>query len=215
KAGLDGGVRLRLIIRDPLLARLPWEYSYLQLREVEEGRNNFLVLNARVSLVRHIPLTEQWPSIAPTATDRLRLAALMPNPQNAGFPKLKLKREKKVIEEALRDFSVDGVTVEWEPVIEDSTLADLRSALLKKPDLFHFAGHGEFQEQDVDWKTGEYTGAGNIVLVKDKESRSAEYLKASDLARELTVAGVRVAVLGACESGRQDGVSPWAGGAAA
>ena len=211
KAGVDGGVRLRLIIRDPLLARLPWEYSYLQLREGVEGRNNFLVLNARISLVRHVPIAEPWPSIAPAATDRLGLAALMSNPQNAGFSKLKLKREKKVIEEALRDFSVDGVTIEWEPVIEDATLADLRSALLKKPDFFHFAGHGEFQEQDVDWKTGEYTGAGNIVLVKDKESRSAEYLKASDLARELTVAGVRVALLGACESGRQDGVSPWTG----
>jgi esterase/lipase superfamily enzyme len=215
KAGLDGGVRLRLIIRDPLLARLPWEYIYLPLHEGEEGRNHFLILNARVSLVRHIPLTEQWPSVAPAATDRLRLAALMSNPKNPGFRKLRLTHEKKVIEKALQDFSVDGVTVEWEPVIEDATLADLKSALLKKPDFFHFAGHGEFQEQDVDWKTGEYTGAGNIVLVKDKDSRSAEYLKASDLARELTVAGVRVAVLGACESGRQDGVSPWTGVSAA
>jgi esterase/lipase superfamily enzyme len=53
------------------------------------------------------------------------------------------------------------------------------------------------------------------VLVKDKESRSAVYLKASDLARELTVAGVRVALLGACESGRQDGISPWTGVSAA
>jgi hypothetical protein len=215
KAGLDGGVRLRLLIRDPLLARLPWEYSYLPLREGEEGRNNFLVLNARVSLARHIPLTEQWPSIAPAATDRLRLVALMSNPQNAGFSKLKLKREKKVIEDALRDFSVDGVTVEWGPVIEDATLADLRNVLLTKPDFFHFAGHGEFREQDVDWKSGEFIGAGNIVLVKDKESRSAEYLKASDLARELTGAGVRIAVLGACESGRQDGVAPWTGVSAA
>src|SRR5262245_41138126 len=84
KAGLDGGVRLRLIIRDPLLARLPWEYTYLPLREGEEGRNNFLILNARVSLARHIPLTEQWPSIAPAVNDTLRLAALMANPQNAG-----------------------------------------------------------------------------------------------------------------------------------
>jgi esterase/lipase superfamily enzyme len=215
RAGRDGGVRLRLIIRDPLLARLPWEYSYLSLREGEEGLNDFLVLNARVSLVRHVPLAEQWPSIAPAATDRLRLAALMSNPQDPRFSKLKLWREKKVIEEALRGFSVDGVTVEWEPVIEDATLADLRSALLTKPDFFHFAGHGEFRERDIDWKTGEYTGAGSIVLLKDKESRSAEYLKASDLARELTVAGVRVALLGACESGRQDGVSPWTGVSAA
>jgi hypothetical protein len=215
RAGVDGGVRLRLIIRDPLLARLPWEYSYLPLREGEEGINNFLVLNARVSLVRHVPLAEQWPSIAPAATDRLRLAALMSDPQDPRFSKLKLRREKKVIEEALRGFSVDGVTIEWEPVIEDATLADLKSALLTKPDIFHFAGHGEFQERNVDWKKGEYTGAGSIVLVKDKESRSAEYLKASDLARELTVAGVRVAMLGACESGRQDGVSPWTGVSAA
>jgi esterase/lipase superfamily enzyme len=215
RAGRDGGVRLRLIIRDPLLARLPWEYSYLPLREGKEGLNNFLVLNARVSLVRHVPLAEQWPSITPIATDRLRLAALMADPQDAGFPKLILKREKKVIEDALRGFSVDGATVEWEPVIEDATLADLKSALLTKPDLFHFAGHGEFREQSVDWKTGEYTGASSIVLLKDKKSRSAEYFKASDLARELTVAGVRVALLGACESGRQDGVSPWTGVSAA
>ena len=37
------------------------------------------------------------------------------------------------------------------------------------------------------------------------------WLAADELARQLQGAGVRVAVLGACESGRHDGISAWAG----
>jgi hypothetical protein len=126
-----------------------------------------------------------------------------------GYRPLQLKRERQVLEQALRSFDVDGVTIEWEPFLEAATLDDLTQALQKGADLFHFAGHGRFKEHDVDAQTGEAVGTGQLVLVKDKESQAPRLLAAADLAVRLQAAGVRLVLLGACESGRRDGVSAW------
>lgn len=209
KAGRDKGVRLRLLILEPRLAQLPWEFSYLQVHRGEKDRTNFLVLNPQISLVRHEALPEAHPSLAGATPEQLRLVAALANPK--GLQQLQLKDEKRVIERALRDFNVEGVTIEWEPFIEDATPDDLRRALQSKADLFHFAGHGEFQEQDVDANTGEAVGVGSIVLVRDKGTGEPFWLNARDLALYLQQAGVRLAVLGACESGRRDGISAWTG----
>jgi hypothetical protein len=56
-ASIEEGVRLRLLIRDVKLARIPWEYTYLPLKAgAEEDRTNFLVVNPKVSLVRNPPI---------------------------------------------------------------------------------------------------------------------------------------------------------------
>ncbi len=209
KAGRDKGVRLRLLIREPRLAQLPWEFSYLQMHAGEKDRTHFLVLNPQISMIRHEALPEAHPSLLAATPERLRLVAVMANPKT--HEPLKLKDEKRVVEKALRDFHVDGVTIKWEPVIEDATPDDLRMALQSKADLFHFAGHGEFEEQEVDAQTGESVGLGSIVLVKDKQTGEPFWLRAKELAVYLQQAGVRLAVLGACESGRRDGISAWTG----
>lgn len=200
-AGQDGGVRLRLIVREPRLAQLPWEFSYLQLHEGEKDTRHFLALNPQISIVRHEALEAAQPTLEAADSRRLRLVALMANAE--GMRRLNLKREREVIEKAMQDFDVDGVTVEWEPFVEDATPAELGAALLRGADLFHFAGHGTFDSDGA--------GAGYLVLVEDKQSRSPYLLPSAELAAQLQSAGVRVAVLGACQSGRRDGVSAWAG----
>jgi hypothetical protein len=213
RAGLDGGVRLRLLIRHPKLAQLPWEFSYLQLHGGGNDRRHFLVLNPQISMVRHEALPEEHRSLAGATPNQLRLVAATANVD--GFRPLKLDLEKQVIEKALRGFEVDGVTIEWEPFIEDATDSDLSKALRKGADLFHFAGHGTFSEDDVDPETGESIGTGYIVLKQDRESGRPLFLPAADLALRLQQAGVRVAVLGACKSGRRDGLTAWTGVASA
>jgi hypothetical protein len=213
RSGRDKGVRLRLLIHEPRLAQLPWEFSYLQMHGGEKDRTHFLVLNPQISLVRHEPLPEAHPSLIGTTPERLRLVAAMANPK--AHEQLKLKEEKRVIEKALSGFNIDGVTIEWDSIIEDATPDDLRIALQSKADLFHFAGHGEFQEQDIDPHAGEPMGMGSIVLVKDKKNGEPFWLGAKELAVYLQNAGVRLAVLGACESGRRDGISAWTGVASA
>lgn len=209
KAGHNGGVRLRLLIRSPKLAQLPWEFTYLPMHEGEKARKNFLVLNPHVSIVRHEALPEAHPTLAGASPERLRLVAATANVN--GYRELQLDREKTVIEDALQGFSVDGVTIDWEPFLEDATMDDITVALAKGADLFHFAGHGVFTEQDRDPATGELVGQGHLALVQDKASKAPDLRPADELALQLQKAGVRVVVLGACESGRRDGVSAWTG----
>jgi hypothetical protein len=126
-----------------------------------------------------------------------------------GYQPLQLTRERQVLEQALRGFDVDGVSIEWEPMLEDVTLDDLTRALQKGADLFHFSGHGGFVERAAGTAEEETAGSGRLVLLKDTHTRAPQPLAAGDLALRLQAAGVRLAVLGACESGRRDGVSAW------
>jgi hypothetical protein len=209
KAGLDGGVRLRLIFRSPKLAQVPWEFSYLQRHGKDKAAGNFLVLNPQISIVRHEALPEEYPALAGQAPDHLRMVFAMASPE--GYPKLKLSREKGVIEEALSDFRVEGVTIEWEPILENVTEGDLTKSLQAGAQIFHFAGHGTFQDQDIDEETGEITGVGQVALAPETEGGAPRILSAIDLAPLVQQAGVRLAVFGACDSGRRDGVSAWTG----
>jgi hypothetical protein len=202
QAGPDGGVRLRLQIREPRLAQIPWEYCYLKIHEGDAPRNHFLVVNPKLSLVRHPLLDEPAPKLAPGDPSNLRLLAIFANPESPTFRKLSLKTERRVLEKSLGDFSVEGVKIQWQPFHEDVTVDELNQFLLQKPDIFHFSGHGQFKERDDQ---------GSLVLLRDKESKEPTPLTAGDLSLKLQAAGTRLAVLGACESSRQQGRSPWTG----
>ena len=202
KAGPDGGVRLRLQIREPRLAQIPWEYSYLKIHEGDAQRNHFLVVNPKISLVRHPLLDEPASALAPADPSNLRMLAVFANPESSSFRKLSLKTERRVLEKALGDFSVEGVKIQWQPLREDVTIDELNQFLLAKPEIFHFSGHGQFKERDDQ---------GTLVLLRGKEDKEADFLAAGDLALKVQAAGVRLVVLGACESSRQQGRSPWTG----
>jgi hypothetical protein len=207
EAGAEGGVRLRLIINHPKLAQLPWEFCYLP--NEQDDYDNFMALNPKFSIVRHEALDSKPPELSKERQELIRLLAVTANVE--GYNMLKLDSEKKAIQEALADFSVSGVQLAWEPFLENPTAEELTQALDKGADLFHFAGHGEFKIIDVDLETQEDKGIGSIILPKDKGDSSPAPLSANLLAKYLKNAGVRVAVLGACDSGRRDGISPWTG----
>ena len=198
-AGTDDGVRLRLVIREPRLAALPWEYTYLAA--LDRGQmSDFLVLDPKVSLVRHEALPLPQRALTPRDPDRLRVVVATANAP--GLPTLDLRRELKVVEQALKAVPRDGASVELRSVLRDPTAAELQAALLAGADLFHFAGHG-----GVD--------AGGYLALPADGGNAMQPLAADHLAQLLRQAGVRVAVLGACDSGRRAGISPWEGVAAA
>jgi hypothetical protein len=199
-AGADDGVRLRLIIREPRLAQIPWEFTYLSSLG-RERMSDFLVLDPKVSLVRHEALPVPHGTATARDPGRLRLVAVTANAP--GFAELNLRREWQVVKKAITDLPSDGATVDYQPVLEDPSAADLQGALLRGADLFHFAGHG-----------GVDHGSGYLALPAE-DKNDADRLPADRLAGLLRQAGVRVAVLGACESGRRGGVSPWDGVATA
>jgi len=193
-AGQDGGVRLRLLTSEPELSRLPWEYSYLPLYKGAIDYRHFLVLNPQISLVRHEPLAKRHPKVEGATDNTLRLLVAMANPKGD----LNLEKEKNNLTTVLDGFKVDGVTFEWQPLLENATVQDLTSALMKKPELFYFAGHGQFDKEGYIQLQGATPG-------------SAQAMPATQLALRLKQAGVRVAVFGACESAQRDGASEWAG----
>ncbi len=108
-----------------------------------------------------------------------------------------------MVERAIKDPPRDGATIDYQPVLENPSVADLQGALLRGADLFHFAGHGGLEQ-----------GSGYLALPAEQQG-AAEHLSTDRLAGMLRQAGVRVAVLGACESGRRGGISPWDGVATA
>jgi hypothetical protein len=137
------------------------------------------------------------------AGSELRLVALLSDPKSADYPALDLENEAKQIREALTDASV--VKPEFHT---HATLDMLQDALVKPAHIFHFAGHGDF-EAEMGEKLGEIEGRGFLVLVGD--DGGAFHFGAEKLAQTLNRRGVRLAVLGACQGGRRDGLNPWTG----
>ena len=200
-------VRLRIVVHDPFLARIPWELAYLQRHGGEPGMGNFLVLDPDISMVRHTPMGETHRGLGGFDPQRLRMVVATANP--ARLPKLDLAAERSVIETALAKVTVPNVTIDVVSWVEDATLEGLVDGLANGADLFHFAGHGVFRETEVDPNSKLPMGIGSIALQAD--GGKMELLPAANLAARLDQARVRVAVLGACEGGRVDGVQDWTG----
>ncbi len=200
-------VRLRLIAHDAILARVPWELAYVQRHAGERLMNDFLVLDPDVSIVRHPPLAEPHPTLGRFDPQRLRLVIATANASR--LAPLDLTHERTVIQTALSRVTVPGVTIEVVALVEDATPERLADALDDGADLFHFAGHGMFRETEMDPKAGRPTGEGGIALLG--EHGRMKLLEAGTLAAHLDRGRFRVAVLGACDGGRVDGVRDWSG----
>jgi hypothetical protein len=79
-------------------------------------------------------------------------------------------------------------------------MSSLDRLLAPGAEIFHYAGHGEYAG-DIEQ---------GILLLEDQERLRIDY-PADSLASLLSAAGVRLAVLGACDSGRRSGKNPWGG----
>jgi tetratricopeptide (TPR) repeat protein len=202
------GVRIRLTIGDPLLARLPWELAYVSSVAGPPDISRFLVLDHRLSIVRHPELAAEYPALPVFDPHRLRFVAASANPTD--YPRLDLARERHAIEDALAGLTVPGVTIDVVSFVEDATLERLVAALDEHhPDIFHFAGHASFDQAAIDPGSQPSIGQGSIALMG--EGGSAVPLGATNLAIHLAAARVRLAVLGACDGARLDGVRDWTG----
>lgn len=192
KIGPDAGLRLRLRL-PPLLAALPWEYMYVDRAGGGEGMDGFLALNPRVAIVRHevMPAPGELAPVEGT----IKVVAAMASAD--GLPPLDLTKEKQDLHQALDD--QPGVSATF---LEDATLDEVLTNIAGAH-VFHFAGHGMFNRQMGDLP-GTYTGDGALALFDTM-------VGAEQLAVNLNGDGVRLALLGGCETGRRDGVSVWSG----
>jgi len=189
------GLRIRLRL-DHGLAKIPWEYINIRRGSENKAATGFLALDPRLSIVRHeaLPLAGNL-NTTPKAR---RLLVALASPED--YEPLNLTQERADIENALKD--IPGMIPDF---LENATVQGLSQKLLRGADIFHFAGHGFFNQAEVDKSA--------IVLV-NQDKKSAP-VPADQLAVNLRGRGVQLVILGACETGRRDEQNVWSGVVAA
>lgn len=185
------GLRIRLRFNDaPELVNLPWEFLY------NPALNRFFSLSVNTPLVRYLEMPER---ILPLPIQPpIRLLVMISSPSD--YPTLDVEHEWNNLKTALCDLEERGL-LEMERLETASPVA-LQYALRRKDfHIFHFIGHGGFNEQAQD----------GVLLLEDEGGRgrplSGQYL-GTILHDEQTL---RLVVLNACEGGRSGSTDPFAG----
>jgi hypothetical protein len=186
------GIRVRLRLADPALADLPWEFLYVQ------SVNRFLALSVQTPLVRYMDLPEVLQPIA--VTPPIRVLVMISSPTD--YPPLDVEAEWLRLNDALGDLIKAG-TLQLER-LEEATLTALQRRLRRSQyHIFHFIGHGEFDQTLQE---------GVLLLERDKQRGhrvGSQYLGMLLHDHE----SLRIAVLNACEGARTSKHDPFAGSA--
>ncbi len=192
------GLRLRLQVDAKPLLRLPWEYLSLPEATGAPQPTDFLALRREVSIVR--TNTVEAPARELPQRGHVVLVGVLSTPLDQ--PDLDVAKDRRYLEAATAELSraagPEAVRLRW--CERPATREALIRALADGADIFHFAGHGRFSAA---------TQAGSILLERD-DSSTEEY-PSPVLAQLLRDSGIRLAVLGACETGRRGGEDAWSG----
>ncbi|MCM3871379.1 MAG: CHAT domain-containing protein [Pyrinomonadaceae bacterium] len=194
------GLRIRLMLDAYELTDIPWEYVYLANPDTpvdQKGVEGFLVFKRRISILRDPLLEQPRGTVEPIPGQALRMVALLSNPKKTA--ELDLAREQQNIEKALKDLT--QITAQFYP---NATIEVLEDAMTDGAHIFHYSGHGGFEGL-----IGGQEGKGFLVLTD--AIGGEQPFSAGSLALSLADRGVRLAMLGACESGRVDRVNAWSG----
>jgi hypothetical protein len=194
------GVRVRLMLSGSRLNSYPWEFILFNRAGGEKKVSDFLTLMPNVSLVRST--ATPLPAWRVEAKAPIKVAVAIASP--TGWPKLKVAGEQQIVERALeRNCRMTFESVEH---ARRSQLPDKTNPA----HIFHFAGHGSF-ELTQSPVPGANEGKSSIIL--EDEYGDADPLDAQLLAVSLRNAGVRVAVLGACQTAQRDDIGAWSSAA--
>jgi hypothetical protein len=186
------GLRLKLRLDEaPELMNVPWEFLYCP------QRHNFLASFEDTPIVRFLGVTG---SIPPMPVELpLCILAMAASPDN--LRPLDVRKEQYKLEEALQSL-IDGglVVIDW---VEGGSLTALHQHLMhsdKQYHVFHFAGHGDFDENDCVGFLAMSGARGGYVEVSGE--RLGPILSTGH--QEF-----RLAVLNACEGARIDRFDPF------
>ena len=128
-------MRLRLVFESPELASLPWEFLY------DKETNTFLGNNIQTVLSRYIDIPLK-PREIKTATLPLKILLVISSPSN--LANLDTSSEENLIREALAQ-QIKAGEIELD-VLQEATIRNINQKLDEKPyDIFHFIGHGLFE----------------------------------------------------------------------
>ena len=233
----DQGLRLLLVLDDPPVARLPWEYLYLHDEDDATSLDGFLALDPRTPIVRHEAYSGGV--MRSTAVEgALNVYVGFSSPEDSA--PLDLEAERGYIKDGLSEATKDNRRVELR--FRDHLQVKHLETECRGAHIFHYAGHGGFYEKttvayNIDQKAkaeaaAEADAAGDDqqegqrggknpkrevkdgvgVLFLEDEHHKKELFPAPELANTLRAAGsVRVVVIDACKSARRDANNIWSG----
>ena len=175
------GLRLKLRILPPELAKLPWEFLY-DPREAE-----YVCLSRDTPVVRYLELPQPVQPLL--VQPPLRILGMIVSPHD--LAPLDVAHEKQRVETAVGDLQKQRlIDLKW---LEGQTWRDLQRAMRGGPwHIFHFIGHGGFDRS-----------ADEGVIALADENGSAHRLLATELGRLLSDhRSLRLVLLNSCEGAR-------------
>lgn len=184
------GLRLQLTLDAPELANYPWEFLY------DPSNSQFLSLFEDTPILRYIELSR--PIMPLTVAPPLRILAVASSPKD--YEPLDLAQERRKLSTALDPLLQAGMLeLDW---LATATLEGLREQLLKTSyHIFHFIGHGGFDESQQD----------GVLLFEN----AAQYSNSVSGERLAVILGnhrtLRLAILNSCEGARTSEQDPFAG----
>ncbi len=186
--GRDLRLRLRLDAV-PDLDPVPWEYLY------DKGLERFVALSQETPVVRLLDALDRPPVV--TVEPPLRVLVMVSSPSD--LEPLAVDREKQLLRATTGDLVAAGLLEVV--IVEDATLTALQRVLLDDYHVFHFIGHGGFDEQ-----------AQEGVLVLEHDDGTAHRVSGARLGTLLHDARtLQLAVLNACEGARTSGRDAFSG----
>jgi uncharacterized RDD family membrane protein YckC len=177
----DRGLRVMLQLdRAPELRNVPWELLWV--------KPDFVSISASTPVLRYFDPSVRRPPVA--ALHPLRILGMVSSPGDVA--PLDVESEKEQLESACRDLKERGLLeIEW---VQQATLSGLLERLKSgtKYHIFHFMGHGDFDEQAED----------GVLLFEGKAGRSQRVPGATlgTIIRDHHT--LRLAVINACEGAR-------------
>lgn len=186
----EAGLRLRLRFSGvPELLNMPWEFLY-------DETQGFPVLSVKTPLVRDLDL------LTPTTTmpirPPLRVLVMIANPRD--YQSLDVAKEWQIIKDAVAALEQSGsLIVERLP---QPTFKALQQQLLKHDyHIFHFIGHGAYDQQVQD----------GVLFLEDQNGHSRP-INGQDLGIILHDRKTfRLALLNCCEGGQTSESAPFVG----
>ena len=184
----NGSLRISLQV-DEQFADIPWEYLY------DAALGSFLALSRETSLVRRIETTHSTRSHEPIGC--LRILSMSASPTHLAG--LDVAAERARTKTALAPAIADGqARLDF---VDGGSMAALYQALkISKPHVFHFAGHGVWDEDRDDG-----------VLFFEDEHGSRHPVTGRELGRLLNGSDVRLAIFNSCNGARPSKVDRFAG----
>ena len=187
----EAGLRIRLRLADAYdLVDLPWEYLY------DSTLDRFLVLSVGTPIVRYLDLPER---IQPLAVEPpLTVMVMISSPSD--YPPLKVDQEWQKLKDSLNNLELRGQVNLVR--MEEATLAALQRQIRRGDHhIFHYIGHGGYDEQAKD----------GLLILANEQGRGrpvSGHALGTLLHDEHTL---RLAILNSCEGARTSRIDLFAG----